>query len=314
MAPRISVIVPLYNKAPYIKRALDSIARQTLSDFEVIVVDDGSTDEGAEVVREYTDKRFRFISQENLGPGAARNRGIEEASAGLVAFLDADDEWLPEYLEEGVRFLDEAADVASITFGYFAHPRGRSKAKMWQRRGLTGGLHRVKANTSPALLVSMLAYMHPCTTITRAAVLKRWGGFFSGEKCKYAEDAHLWLKVLLNELVAFSMKPLARLHVEASSLSKNLSDARPIEPFLINPQEIEAACPPDLRVLLSRVMTIRALKTACVLGYWGHWREASKLVARFNVPGSWRLPYFIPSLVCRTPLGGMLGRAWRKMA
>lgn len=313
MAPRISVIVPLYNKAPYIKRALDSIACQTLSDFEVIVVDDGSTDEGAEVVREYTDKRFRLISQENLGPGPARNRGIEEASAELIAFLDADDEWLPEYLEEGLRFLNDGAEVASVTFGYFADPGGGSKASLWQRRGITEGVHRINANTSPRLLVSMLAYMSPCTTITRAAVLKRWRGFFSGEKCKYAEDAHLWLKVLLNEPAAFSLKPLARLHVEAANLSKNLSDVRPIEPFLLNPQEIEAACPPDLRVLLSRVLAIRALKTACVLGYWGYWREASKLVARFDVPGSWRLPYFIPSLVCRTPLGGLLGRAWRKM-
>jgi glycosyltransferase involved in cell wall biosynthesis len=314
MAPRISVIVPLYNKAPYIKRALDSIARQTLSDFEVIVVDDGSTDEGPQVVSEYTDKRFRFISQENLGPGAARNHGIEEASAKLIAFLDADDEWLPEYLEEGVRFLDEDGDVASVTFGYFADPDGRSKASLWQHRGLADAVHRVNANTLPTLLVSMLAYMSPCTTIARAAVLKRWGGFFSGEKCKYAEDAHLWLKVLLNEPVAFSLKPLARLHIEAASLSKNLSEVRPIEPFLVNPQEIETACPPHLRALLSRVLTIRALKTACVLGYWGHWRQASKLVARFDVPGSWRLPYFLPSLVCRTPLGGMLGRAWRKVA
>jgi hypothetical protein len=160
----------------------------------------------------------------------------------------------------------------------------------------------------------MLAYMSPCTTLARAEAVRRRGGFYERGRCLYAEDAHLWLKVLLNEAVAFRLAPLARFHQDASGLSKNLSGARPVEPFLEHPEEIESVCPEELRPLLARVLAARAFKTACVLGYWGHWREASALAGRFHVPGAWRLPYYAPSLVCRTPAGALLGRAWRALA
>ena len=84
-----------------------------------------------------------------------------------------------------------------------------------------------------------------------------------------------------------------------------------MEPFLLHPEEIYAACPADLKQLLAGVLMVRALKTACVLGYWGHWREARALVRRFDAPRSWSLPYYGPSLICRTPLGGVIGRALR---
>ncbi|CAN5567103.1 hypothetical protein BH20ACI3_BH20ACI3_43320 [soil metagenome] len=314
MTPRVSVIVPLYNKAPFVRRALDSIARQTFKDYEVIVVDDGSTDQGPEIVRAVGDERVRLITQANLGPGAARNRALPEAQGDLIAFLDADDEWQPNYLAEVVDLLDAAGEeVASATCGYFTEPSNKSHTTMWQRRGLTEGTHRVNASSSAALVVHMLAYMSPCTTITRAATLRRWGGFYSRDKCRYAEDSYLWLKVLMNEPIAINLQPLARLHLEASSLSKNLAGARPVEPFLMHPGEMEKSCPPHLRDLLRRVLAIRALKTACVLGYWGHWQKASKLVSRFHVPGLWKLPYYAPSLICRTPLGGMIAKAWRRI-
>src|SRR5712692_9736802 len=109
---KVSIVVPLYNKAPYVRRALDSIAAQTFSDFEVIVVDDGSTDDGPSVVANYGDSRVRLVRQPNAGPGAARNAGLAQTQGELIAFLDADDEWLPTYLEESVRQLEESgADV-----------------------------------------------------------------------------------------------------------------------------------------------------------------------------------------------------------
>jgi glycosyltransferase involved in cell wall biosynthesis len=100
---KVSIIIPLYNKAPYVRRALDSIAAQSLSDFEVIVIDDGSTDDGAAIVTGYPDARYRLIRQANAGPGAARNTGIAQSRGEFIAFLDADDEWLPTYLDESVR-------------------------------------------------------------------------------------------------------------------------------------------------------------------------------------------------------------------
>jgi hypothetical protein len=155
--------------------------------------------------------------------------------------------------------------------------------------------------------------MSPWSTMIRADVLRKWKGFYDREKCLFAEDAFLWLKVLLNEAVGLNLKPLARFHKEASVLSNNLRAARPVEPFLIDPSEIEAACPPQLRELLASVLGIRAAKTACVLGYWGHWREARALMQRFTSAQNWQLPYYGPALVCSTPIGPVLGKTWRGM-
>ena len=94
----ISVIIPLYNKEDYISRAIDSVLRQTFKDFELIIVNDGSTDQGPGIARNFHDRRIRVIDQQNSGEGAARNRGVAEARAELVAFLDADDEWESSFL------------------------------------------------------------------------------------------------------------------------------------------------------------------------------------------------------------------------
>ena len=312
---KVSIIIPLYNKAPYVRRALDSIAAQTFADFETIVVDDGSTDEGPEIAAAYPDARLRLIRQDNAGPGAARNAGIAQARGEFLAFLDADDEWLPNYLAEGVRLLESSGpEVASVTCGYIEYPSGASTENVWRRRGITAGVHRIHLGTPPSLFVSMLAYMSPWSTLARAEVIRKWGGFYDREKCRYGEDATLWFKILLNETVAFNLQPLACFHREASGLSNNLNGSRPIEPFLKDVSDIEAACPAELRDLASRVIAIRAAKTACVLGYWGHWREARSLMRQFTSAKNWRLPYHAPALVCSTPVGSFLGASWRAVS
>src|SRR5260370_952192 len=110
---KVSIVIPLYNKAAYIKRALDSVRAQTFADYEVIVVDDGSTDGGGDLVTGYGDPRVRLIRQNNAGPGPARNRGIEDAAGPYLTFLDADDEWMPTFLEKSLGLLDQyGPDVA----------------------------------------------------------------------------------------------------------------------------------------------------------------------------------------------------------
>ncbi|MHB8301712.1 MAG: glycosyltransferase family 2 protein [Acidobacteriaceae bacterium] len=104
----VSVIIPAYNAAPYIKETLDSVFAQTYGHFEVIVVNDGSPDtlRLEEILLPYRD-RIRYIQQENRGLSGARNTGLRAAAGSLVAFLDADDIWLPDYLEEQTSFLRE---------------------------------------------------------------------------------------------------------------------------------------------------------------------------------------------------------------
>src|SRR5262252_3345733 len=197
---RVSVLIPLYNKERWIKRALDSIACQTLTDFEVIVVDDGSTDGGSDVVANYKDPRVRMVHQPNAGPGSARNRGIAEARGELLAFLDADDEWFPNYLQDSIQFLEGLSqEVVSVSSGYIEYPSGISRESMWKARGIKEGAFRLNPNTDPMMGIYILAYMSPWSTVARADAVRKWGGFYSRDQCLFAEDSYLWLKFLLNE-------------------------------------------------------------------------------------------------------------------
>ncbi|MGV7121196.1 glycosyltransferase family 2 protein [Sphingopyxis sp. 550A] len=104
-SPRFSVVIPLFNKGSHIGSTLQSVLGQQFEDYEVIVVDDGSTDAGPDVVRGLTSDRVRMITQQNSGVSAARNRGISEAKGQYVAFLDADDTWTSQHLKELNRLI-----------------------------------------------------------------------------------------------------------------------------------------------------------------------------------------------------------------
>ncbi len=311
MGPRVSVIIPLFNKAPYILRALESVRRQTLTDYELIVIDDGSTDGSGAIVADLKQPGLTLLIQENSGPGAARNRGLAEARGEFVAFLDADDEWLPEYLERSVNLLESFGPAAAtVTSGYFEYPSGRSTDPLWRKRRLVDGPHRLDPRTPPQLAIHLLAFMSPCSTLGRTGVFRQLGGFFDRYRCTNAEDVFLFLKILLNHAMIVNLEPLIRIHRDASELSRR-GYPRPIEPLLTDPDDLRGVCPPDLRDLLEHVLAIRALKTACILGYWGRWREARDLRRAFRPPRAWNLPLYWPAQVLSTPLAPVTGKLHR---
>jgi glycosyltransferase involved in cell wall biosynthesis len=298
LPPTVSVVVPLFNKAAYVGRCVDSILGQTLRDVELIVVDDGSTDGGGEIVRAYDDQRVRVIAQGNAGPGAARNRGVREARAKYVAFLDADDEWASTYLERGVAALDARPEIATVSFGYVEGPRKRSSEAVWRRRGIRDGVLRLTPESSPMFAVHALICMSPCSTIARREIVERYGGFNASAVRTYGEDNELFLKILLNEPIAVYNEPLMYWHSEASELSRNTRGARLVEVFLQEPRALYEACPPDKRELLRRVLAIRAGKTACMLSFWGKRREAVALLTRFARPADMRWKWVFLGNIC----------------
>lgn len=309
-----SVVVPLYNKVATVRRALRSIQSQTFPDFEVIIVDDGSTDSSAAEAEAFLregDSRFRLIRQTNQGPGAARNRGIADAQGDVVAFLDADDEWLPHFLETATTRLIESG-AAALTMVWYDEPGHTSSKPHFERLGLRTGMYSLTPTTDPRTLVTLLVFMSPCSTVARKQVVTSLGGFYEN-KCRFSEDAHLWLKLCLNHPVFVLLEEGALFHRDQSALSGNYRGMRDVEPFLVHPKEVRDVCPPHLLGLLDAVLAIRAMKTACVLAYWGQWQQALALRRRFAAAGAWRLPWFFPSLAAASPLGAMAGTAVRAL-
>ncbi len=126
---QISIVIPLYNKAPYIKRAIDSVFAQTFQDFELVVVNDGSTDGSEKIVETYKDSRLKLLNRFSpSGETAARNFGIRHASADLIAFLDADDRWNEKFLETVLRLSKKYPDAGAYATSFIEkHSSGRFK-------------------------------------------------------------------------------------------------------------------------------------------------------------------------------------------
>lgn len=306
---KVSVIVPLYNKEPYVRRALDSIAAQTFRDFEAIVVDDESRDQGPGIVEAFPDPRFRLIRQKNAGPAGARNRGIAEAKGEFLAFLDADDVWRPRYLERALAVF-ASAPVQAFTASHGELP-DRDLSHVWRKRALRPGVQTLDAALSALSLHYMVAFMSPCTTVARAEIVRRYGGFQEG--FRYGEDAILWLRVLLNEPVWFEMETLADFDRAGSGLSGNLQGPRPVEPFVLDPALVLDYCPAGHQPLVRRFLALRAAKTAAMFGYWGRTAEAREVYSRY---GKWHdrsLWYTWAGMAGATPLGALAGGALRAL-
>jgi len=116
--PTVSVIIPAYNQANFIGKAIESVLRQTYQDFEIIVIDDGSTDNTEEITRGFKDKRVKYIKKykKNRGISVARNIGIKTARGKYIALLDSDDEWLPEKLDKQINILQSESPEVGVVY------------------------------------------------------------------------------------------------------------------------------------------------------------------------------------------------------
>jgi glycosyltransferase involved in cell wall biosynthesis len=234
MTPRVSVIIPLYNKARHIARAINSVLSQTVADFELIVVDDGSTDSGGGMVRDLADPRLRLIAQDNAGPSAARNRGIQEASGEVVAFLDADDEWMPGFLETVMDLRNRCPDAGMFATAY----RCSRGCTVWRPQfiacpeSLQGGLiiDYFRAGLGPAPVTSS-------SVMIPKGVLDEIGGF--PVSCRHGSDLPTWARIALRYRVAWSPLDGVVYHLSADNrigdmnvTSAEVPVAAVIEPFL----------------------------------------------------------------------------------
>ena len=130
--PLFTVVIPLFNKGKYIETTVGCVLRQTVADFELLVVDDGSVDEGPAIVRRIRDPRLRVIRQENGGVSKARNRGIGEARGKYIAFLDADDEWTEDFLETCLDLFREFPEAKAVCPSYQMKYEKKTVVPRWR--------------------------------------------------------------------------------------------------------------------------------------------------------------------------------------
>ena len=202
----ISVVMPLYNGVHDVLRAVQSVLEQRVSDFELIVVNDGSTDGGEKIVRELNDERIRVVDQENKGVSTARNRGVAEAKGELVAFLDADDEWRPNFLET-IERLHRVFSTCSVFATHYVYREldGSTRQPILRRvphgewEGILENYFDVAAHSDPPLWSSAIA--------VKKSALLAVGGFPDG--IAIGEDLLTWARLAVHHQIAYSKKQCA---------------------------------------------------------------------------------------------------------
>ena len=216
MDEKFSVIIPLYNKGQHIARAINSVLNQTIQNFEIIIVDDLSSDEGPAIVKSFHDSRISFIEQEHRGASYTRNHGVYLAAGEFIAFLDADDEWMPHHLETILRLIKKYPDAGMFaTASKLSTDVGTTRWTDYEYippppwEGLMPDYFRSGALGEDPVNAS--------TVVIPKTIFHEMGGFPEGYW--YGEDTDLFGKIAMKYPVAFSWEFGAIYHIEASTRS-----------------------------------------------------------------------------------------------
>ncbi len=199
----VSIVMPLYNKEETVGRALESVLSQTVTDFELSIVNDGSTDRGPDAVRSFKDRRIKILDQPNSGVSSARNRGVSEAQGDVIAFLDADDEWENDFLETILSLRREYPHCGVYGTSYFIRRPGHMRRAVLNKipKALTSGIltdyFLIAAYSDPPLLSSAIAVTKEAMTAV--------GGFPEG--ISSGEDLLTWARLASQHDIAYCTVP-----------------------------------------------------------------------------------------------------------
>lgn len=273
--PYFSVVIPLYNKEIYIKRTLESVLAQTFTDFEIIIVDDGSTDTSCDIVESINDPRIHLICQENGGPSKARNRGIKEAKGQFIAFLDADDEWLPEKLEKQYVFHTENSDVVWSCTAFEASGGKREEHISYSKDGVIDD--------------ALVAIMDRMTIQTSTVVIKKSvfenDRLLFNESFKRSEDREVWYKMAcLYHVIGYVNDELLIYYVETEGSLNATGLGEADFSFLTMSKRIEEELSSLDVVKKKRFLAyLQHYSTSRMLTIWG-WRHGFEHVSKHFEP------------------------------
>jgi glycosyltransferase involved in cell wall biosynthesis len=292
--PRVSVIIPTYNQARYLSAAVRSVLSQTYGDLELIVVNDGSTDNTRQEVAGFSDSRVRYIYQENRGLSAARNTGILASAGEYIALLDSDDVWLPRKLELQVEFLDSCSETALVYSDAYLFDD--------QTGDITGKFLDGKGVFSGKVLRHLLSiqFIKPSTAVIRRSVFKTVGAF--DESIGEVQDRDMWLRIARQFNIEGIDMPLVKVRSHASNVSKNWERVWEGRALVMNKAARTLALNPNDLKILKRNLSLVYYQHGRYLVLEGRPREGrEKLMAGARLsPGRLGIyPYLAVSLVGR---------------
>ena len=212
--PFFSVIIPLFNKEKFIEATLKSVLNQTFIDFEILIIDDGSTDNSATLIKGFDDTRIRYFYKENAGVSSARNYGIEKSQSNYISFIDADDYWYPDFLEEMIKIIQNYPQqnvfsaAIEIETSKKVFPATYSIVKTNDHEIV----NYFTASNKETVICTSCAVFHK-------NIFEKIGTFDT--EVKSGQDTDMWIRIGINYPVVFSWKILARYIYDGNSLSKN---------------------------------------------------------------------------------------------
>lgn len=212
--PDISVIITTYNRANFIDRAIKSVLNQIYQDFEIIIVDDGSTDNTEEIIKGYKDKRIIYIKhKKNQGISAARNTRIKKSRGEYIAFLDSDDEWVPEKLSKQVKILQNESTEVGVVYSNLCYidENGKDMNKLLNPKR-EGYIYKD--------LLGENCVGPPSTLLIRKECFNQVGLFDSQQDAH--EDWDMWIRIAKSYKFALIKIPLVKYRLHSNQISKNL--------------------------------------------------------------------------------------------
>lgn len=216
--PQFSVVIPLYNKAAHIAATLQTVLNQTFRNFEVVVIDDGSTDGSGEIAEQFASERVRVVRQQNAGVSAARNTGIAASIGRYIAFLDADDEWFPNHLAELVGLIDKFPGLGLYSAAHETVEGGRvyhrCQPRVYGKRAIIADFLAEYARS--------FSLVNSSTACLPRSIFKEIGEFPLG--IRTGEDVVVWMKAALAQGMAYSTEVGTRVNRDAVNRSNQVRD------------------------------------------------------------------------------------------
>ena len=202
MTPKLSIVIPLYNKANAIGKTIDSVLHQTFKNYELIIVNDGSTDNSLMIVEAVRDSRIKFFTTKNQGVSAARNYGISKAQTDYIAFLDADDIWLTNHLENLNQLIEKFPDCGLYCTAYVKQYKNVSTPAVYKNIPKVNGWMGIVADYFESSINNSIAWTS--ATLVPKTILETLNGFDETITLGAGEDTDLWIRAALQYPVAFS--------------------------------------------------------------------------------------------------------------